>query len=127
MQPNILFIMADQVRWDYLGCTGHPHIQTPNIDALAARGVNFMRAFVQAPVCGGSRMSFYTGRYNVSHGATYNHFPLSIDEKTMGDYLRPLGYRVALVGKTHMAVDREGMAQLGIDPNSDVGVLASQC
>ncbi len=65
MQPNILFIMADQLRWDYLGCTGHPHIKTPVIDALAARGVNFTRAFVQAPVCGGSRMSFYTGRYNV--------------------------------------------------------------
>jgi arylsulfatase A-like enzyme len=127
MQPNILFIMADQLRWDYLGCTGHPYIKTPNIDALAARGVNFVRAFVQAPVCGGSRMSFYTGRYNASHGATYNNFPLRIDEKTIGDYLRPLGYRVALVGKTHMAVDREGMARLGIDPNSDVGVLAAEC
>jgi arylsulfatase A-like enzyme len=127
MLPNILFIMADQLRWDYLGCTGHPHIKTPEIDALAARGVNFMRAFVQAPVCGGSRMSFYTGRYNASHGAAYNNFPLRIDEKTMGDYLRPRGYRVALVGKTHMAADREGMARLGIDPNSDVGVLASQC
>jgi arylsulfatase A-like enzyme len=127
MQPNILFIMADQLRWDYLGCTGHPSIKTPNIDALAARGVNFMRAFVQAPVCGGSRMSFYTGRYNASHGATYNNFPLRIDEKTIGDFLRPSGYRIALVGKTHMAVDREGMARLGIDPNSDVGVLASEC
>lgn len=127
MLPNILFIMADQLRWDYLGCTGHPRIKTPAIDALAARGVNFMRAFVQAPVCGGSRMSFYTGRYNVSHGATYNNFPLRIDEKTMGDYLRPLGYRVALVGKTHMAVDREGMARLGVDPRSELGVLAAQC
>jgi arylsulfatase A-like enzyme len=127
MQPNILFIMADQLRWDYLGCTGHPHIKTPVIDALAARGVNFLRAFVQAPVCGGSRMSFYTGRYNVTHGATYNNFPLRLDEKTIGDYLRPLGYRVALVGKTHMAADREAMARLGIDPGSSTGVLAAQC
>jgi arylsulfatase A-like enzyme len=127
MQPNILFIMADQLRWDYLGCNGHPHIKTPVIDGLAKRGVNFTRAFVQAPVCGGSRMSFYTGRYNVSHGATYNNFPLRIDEKTIGDYLRPFGYRVALVGKTHMAADREGMARLGIDPGSSVGVLASEC
>ena len=127
MQPNILFIMADQLRWDYLGYAGHPHIQTPNIDALAARGVSFAKAFVQAPVCGGSRMSFYTGRYNMSHGASYNNFPLRIDEKTIGDYMRPLGYRVALVGKTHMAVDREGMERLGIDPGSSVGVLVSQC
>ena len=107
-RPNILFVMADQLRWDYLGCAGHPHIKTPVIDALAARGVAFTRAFVQAPVCGGSRMSFYTGRYNASHGATYNNFPLRIDEKTIGDYLRPLGYRVALIGKTHMKADEEG-------------------
>jgi arylsulfatase A-like enzyme len=126
-KPNILFIMADQLRWDYLGCTGHPTIRTPNIDALAARGVNFTRAFVQAPVCGGSRMSFYTGRYNVTHGATYNNFPLRIDEKTIGDYLRPQGYRVALVGKTHFKPDEEAMRRLGIDPGSSPGVLASQC
>ncbi len=127
MQPNFIFIMADQLRWDYLGCTGHPHIKTPAIDALARRGVNFTRAFVQAPVCGGSRMSFYTGRYNITHGATYNNFPLRIDEKTIGDYLRPLGYRVALVGKTHFKADAEAMQRLGIDPSSRVGVFASQC
>ncbi|BAT57712.1 arylsulfatase [Variibacter gotjawalensis] len=127
MKPNILFIMADQLRWDYLGCNGHPHIKTPVIDALAKRGVNFTRTFIQAPVCGGSRMSFYTGRYAESHGAGYNGYPLRIDEKTMGDYLRPLGMRVALVGKTHMTVDNEGMARLGIDPNSDVGVQVAQC
>lgn len=127
MPPNILFIMADQLRWDYLGCAGHPHIKTPVIDALAARGVSFARAYVQAPVCGGSRMSYYTGRYNFSHGATYNNFPLRIDEKTIGDYLRPLGYRVALVGKTHMKEDAEGMARLGIAPGSSAGVLAAQC
>lgn len=125
--PNILFIMADQLRWDYLGCAGHPHIKTPAIDALAARGVNFTRAFVQSPVCGGSRMSFYTGRYNVSHGATYNNIPLRVDEKTIGDFLRPLGYRVALVGKTHFKADDEAMRRLGIDPGSPTGVLVSQC
>ena len=59
---NILFIMADQLRADYLSCYGHPHLQTPSIDALAAKGLRFSRAFVQAPVCGPSRMSFYTGR-----------------------------------------------------------------
>ena len=38
---NVLFIMADQLRWDHLSCAGHPHLHTPNIDALAARGVRF--------------------------------------------------------------------------------------
>jgi len=126
-QPNILFIMADQLRWDYLGCAGHPSIRTPAIDGLARKGVSFSRAFVQAPVCGGSRMSFYTGRYNVTHGATYNNFPLRVDEKTIGDYLRPLGYRVALVGKTHFKPDLDAMRRLGIDPGVNPGLLASQC
>ncbi len=126
-KPNILFIMADQLRADYLGCTGHPTIKTPNIDALAQRGVNFSRAYVQAPVCGGSRMCTYTGRYAFTHGAAYNNFPLRIDEKTIGDFLRPEGYRVALVGKTHMTADVETFHRLGIDPGSAPGVLGSEC
>ena len=64
---NVLFIMCDQLRWDALGCVGHPFLETPNIDALADRGVRFDRAFVNGAVCGSSRMSYYTGRYVVSH------------------------------------------------------------
>jgi arylsulfatase A-like enzyme len=125
--PNILWIMCDQLRFDYLSCYGHPTLRTPHIDALAARGVRFTRAYVQSPVCGPSRMSFYTGRYMRSHGANWNRFPLRVGEPTLGDHLRELGVRCALVGKTHMAADAEGMARLGIDPASSVGVLASQC
>ena len=116
---NILFIMCDQLRWDYLSCYGHPRLKTPNIDALAARGVRFTRAYVQSPICGASRMSTYTGRYVQSHGAAWNGFPLKVGEMTMGDYLRPLGMRTALVGKTHMEADVEGMQRLGIDPEFD--------
>ena len=126
-KPNILFIMADQFRADYMGCAGHPTIKTPHLDRLAAQGVRFTEAFVQAPVCGGSRMSFYSGRYAFSHGAYYNNYPLRIDEKTMGDYLRPEGYRVALVGKTHMRPDLETYERLGLDPESADGVLMRQC
>ena len=124
---NILFIMADQLRYDYLGCTGHPTINTPNIDALAARGVNFSRAYCQASVCGPSRVSFYTGRYMFSHGATYNNVPPRAGEPTLGDHLRPRGYRVGLVGKNHMMRDADGMARVGLDPSSDLGVLISEC
>lgn len=124
---NILFIMCDQLRADYLGCNGHPSIQTPNIDKLAARGVNFTKAFVQAPVCGSSRMSFYTGRYMSTHGATYNGVPLNIGEMTLGDHMREVGVKTGLIGKTHMTADRVNMARLGIDPLSKNGVLSSQC
>ena len=124
---NILFIMCDQLRADYLSCAGHPTLETPNIDALAGRGVRFDRAYTQSPVCGPSRMSFYTGRYVISHGATWNGVPLDVAEWTMGDYLRPLGKRCVLVGKTHMAADEEGMARLEVDKATDLGVLVSQC
>ena len=124
---NVLFIMCDQLRFDYLSCAGHRTLSTPNIDALAARGVRFTRAYVQSPVCGPSRMSYYTGRYMRSHGSNWNNFPLRIGEPTLGDHLRKLGVRTALVGKTHMKSDDEGMQRLGIDPGSTIGVLASEC
>ena len=64
-------------------------------------------------------MSFYTGRYMFTHGGTWNNIPVRVDEKTMGDYLRPYGYRVGIVGKTHFKPDRAGMKKLGIPPRQD--------
>lgn len=124
---NILFIMADQLRWDYLTCAGHSGLRTKNIDWLASRGVRFDRAYVQSPICGPSRMSYYTGCYMRTHGSTWNDVPLRVDELTMGDYLRPLGVRTKLVGKTHMRADAEGMARLGISPDSEEGKLIAEC
>ncbi|MEP5154872.1 alkaline phosphatase family protein [Planktotalea sp.] len=123
---NVLFIMADQLRWDYLSCYGHPHLHTPNIDRLAEKGVRFDRAYVQSPVCGPSRASCYTGRTVFSHGATWNRVPLPVGELTLGDYLRPLGVKTAVVGKTHMVPDKEGMARLGLNESSEIGVKISQ-
>ncbi len=124
---NVLWIMADQLRFDYLSCSGHPHLHTPNIDALAARGVYFDQAYVQSPTCGSSRMSYYTGRYCRSTGAVWNNVPLRVDELTLGDYLGELGMRTVLVGKTHMQPNGEAMGRLGIDVDSRIGVHVSQC
>ena len=124
---NILFIMADQLRADYLSCYGHPTMKTANIDSLASRGVLFSRAYAQATVCGPSRMSFYTGRYMSSHGSTWNGVPLRVGEMTIGDHLREQGLRVALVGKTHMTADAVGLKRLGINAHSFEGVLAAEC
>ena len=121
-QRNILFIMCDQLRWDYLSCAGHKSLRTPNIDALAARGVRFTNAYCQSPICGPSRMSFYTGRYVSTHGSTANFVPLRVGERNIGDHLKPLNVRPVLVGKTHMMADREGMQRLGVDPASKIGV-----
>lgn len=87
-EKNVLWIMCDQLRYDYLGCTGHPTLKTPNIDAMAKRGVLFSKAYVQSPICGPSRMSFYTGRYMRSHGSHWNGWPLRVGEPTLGDHLK---------------------------------------
>ena len=125
---NILFIMCDQLRWDYLSCYGHPTLATPHIDGLAARGVRFTRAYVQSPICGPSRMSFYTGRYMQSHGSNWNGIPLQRrrDDDGRLSIVRSASHTV-LVGKTHMTADKEGMERLGVDPNSIIGVRVSEC
>jgi len=124
---NILFIMFDQLRRDYLSCNGHKHLQTPNIDRLAEKGMRFNRCYIQSPICGSSRMSTYTGRYVHSHCASWNGIPLKVGEMTMGDHLRKVGMDCFLVGKTHMRADEEGMARLGLAPDSIIGARVSEC
>lgn len=124
---NILFVMYDQLRFDYLSCAGHKTLQTPNFDRLAAMGVRFSRCYVQSPVCGASRMSFYTGRYCHSHGAQWNGYPLRVGEFTMGDHLRKLGMDCYLIGKTHMRADKEGLERLGMSESSEIGLRQSEC
>ncbi|MEL6598761.1 MAG: sulfatase-like hydrolase/transferase [Pseudomonadota bacterium] len=124
---NILFIMYDQLRFDYLSCAGHPHLHTPNFDRVAQMGVRFTSAYVQSPICGSSRMSFYTGRYVSSHGAAWNGFPLRVGELTMGDHLRDAGMACWLIGKTHMRADAAGMARLGLSPDSVIGARQAEC
>ena len=123
---NVLFIMCDQLRADHLSCYGHPSLQTPALDKLAARGTLFENAFVQSGVCGPSRMSFYTGRYVSSHGATWNRVPLSLAEWTLGDYLREAELQLALIGKTHVMPDRAGIARLDLDDGEGIGQLLAR-
>ena len=120
---NVLFVMCDQLRRDFVSCYGDSRVETPNIDRLAARGVRFDNAFVQAGVCGPARMSFYTGRYVNSHGATWNRVPLSSSEWTLGDYLRVAGHTAALTGKTHVLPDTEALKRFGIEIESERGAL----
>ncbi|MFO1303746.1 MAG: sulfatase-like hydrolase/transferase [Burkholderiales bacterium] len=111
---NLLFVMCDQLRRDHLSCYGG-RVPTPNIDALAARGVRFEHAYVQSGVCGPSRMSYYTGRYVSSHGATWNRVPLSLTQPTLGDYLARAGRFIALAGKSHAMRDEAGIARFAVD------------
>ena len=126
-KKNILFLMFDQLRFDYLSCYGHPHLQAPNLDWLASQGVRFTNCYVQSPICGASRMSFYTGRYVSSHGAAWNGFPLKVGEMTLGDHLRAADTDAYLIGKTHMRADAKGMARLGLSPDSIIGARVAEC
>lgn len=121
MSKNILFIMCDQLRWDYLSCYGHPTLETPNIDGLAKRGVRFETAYCQSPLCGPSRASFYTGRYVSSHGAQTNGDPYKIGEKLLGDYLTQAGMRMAVIGKSAVRPNHAALKRLGIAADSVTG------
>lgn len=99
--PNILFLMTDQHRWDGVGANGNPLVKTPHLDRLAARGANFTHAFVVAPVCVPSRISFFTGRYAHSHRNRVNYTPVDRSEVLMQARLREAGYRTAAIGKLH--------------------------
>ena len=124
---NILFIMADQLRADYLGCYGHPTLETPNIDALATRGMKFDRAYCNAAICGPSRMSFYTGRTMASHGCAYNRVPIRTDEWTLSDYMRAEGLRSALVGKTHFGGNQTDVDRLNLSADDIHGRYVLEC
>ena len=101
-RPNILFLMADQFRFDCLAANGNRIIQTPNLDALAERSANFQNAFVQSPVCVPSRGSFFTGRYPHCHRNRVNYTPMPRGEIFIQQYLKEVGYETASVGKLHL-------------------------
>src|SRR3546814_15745408 len=81
-RPNVLFFITDQHRADYLGCYGHPVLQTPHIDSIAARGRRFDRFYVSNPICMPNRATLMTGRMPSLHGVRSNVIPLSLDSVT---------------------------------------------
>jgi len=94
--------MADQLRFDALGCYGNTQIHTPNIDRIALNGSTFDNHFVQNPVCSPSRCTVLTGRYPKNHGTRDNGIPLRDEEITLPEVLRDSGYLTAAIGKMHI-------------------------
>ena len=101
--PNILFIMTDQHRWDYLGCYGADFVTTPNIDRLAASGLRFTNAFTNAPLCAPARIGLATGLHPARIGALDNSSYLPQHLSSYYQRLRDGGYRVGCVGKLDLA------------------------
>ncbi|MDB4387602.1 sulfatase [Akkermansiaceae bacterium] len=101
-KPNIIYIMADDCTFNDLGCYGG-QAKTPHIDQLATEGMLFEKCFQAAPMCSPTRHNIYTGLYPVRSGAYPNHTFVKEGTKSLSHYLKPLGYRVALSGKTHIS------------------------
>lgn len=109
-RPNILFITADQWRGDCLSAFGHPVVETPAIDALAAEGVAFRKHYCQSVPCGPSRASLYTGLYLHNHRSCTNGTPLDRRHTNIALEARALGYDPVLFGYTDTSPDPRGMA-----------------
>lgn len=101
-RPNFLVFCVDQMQSYCLGCNGHPVVKTPNIDALAARGVNFNRAYCNNPVCMPSRATMITGKTPRQHGLLTNGNILSPEVPTVTQALADAGYRTHSAGKLHL-------------------------
>ena len=92
-QPNFVVIIADDLAWNDVGAYGHPTIRTPNIDRLAAEGMQFDLAFLTTSSCSPSRSSILTGRYPHNTGAGELHLPLPADQVLFPGLLRQAGWR----------------------------------
>lgn len=99
-RPNVILIMADQLRADALGCMGNPIVRTPQIDRIAGEGVTFRQAFTNCPVCMASRAAIHTGRYPRSLRIRSMGILLP-DEITLAETFKRNGYRTGLFGKLH--------------------------
>ena len=105
-KPNIIFIIPDQLRADFLGCYGADFLETPNIDRLAQSGVQYSRAISTHPLCVPARCSLLTGMNGIKNGVLDNGQFIRPDYQDMGIRLWPeiladSGYYTAAVGKMH--------------------------
>jgi len=106
--PNIVLIISDDHRADWMGHKGHPHMVTPHIDRLAAEGISFPNAFATSGVCSPSRASILTGRY--AHRAStpeivWCNSSFLETQVTFAESLRAAGCRTGYIGKLHLGRD----------------------
>jgi arylsulfatase A-like enzyme len=109
--PNVIYILSDDQRAELLGCAGHPVLQTPNLDALAAQGVRFTEARCTSALCTPSRVSHYTGQWERKHGVNFNSQTSLSEaawEKGFVGRLKQAGYQTAWIGKNHVPAGNGG-------------------
>lgn len=111
----MVFIIADDVSWNDLGCYGNSEVKTPNIDQLASKGIRFTNFFLTASSCSPSRNSIITGRYPHNTGAAELHTEPPLEMVSFPEILKQQGYYTAQSGKFHMG----NYARRGFDVVND--------
>lgn len=112
--PNIIFILTDDHRFDAMGFMEHPFLETPNMDKMAEEGIHFDRALVTTSLCSPSRASILSGMYAHNHGVVNNYNPVDSTLKFFPEYLQDAGYNTAFIGKWHMGGETDD-PQRGFD------------
>jgi arylsulfatase A-like enzyme len=107
-QTNLVYVFADQLRFDAIGCNGSPIAKTPNIDALSSRCLNLDNAVSGHPVCAPYRASLFTGKYTTSTGMVINEIRMNPNHRCFAHVLNDAGYETCYIGKWHLYA-----AQLG--------------
>jgi len=113
-RPNVLLVSADQLRHDAVGANGNPFIHTPNINRLAATGVNFRNSFSPCPICVPARASITTGNYpHFATGTAENHGRIHDNQPILARHFAGAGYRTYAIGKLHyMPYNKPGEPRL---------------
>ncbi|MEZ5951516.1 MAG: sulfatase-like hydrolase/transferase [Planctomycetaceae bacterium] len=106
-RPNVVVVICDDIRWNALGCAGHPHLVTPNIDQLAREGVYFENMFCTTSLCSPSRASILSGLYAHTHGVVNNFTEYPAGFSSFPIQLKNSGYETAYIGKWHMGEDND--------------------
>jgi len=103
-QPNVVFIIADQHRWDFMGYESNGVTHTPNLNRIGQAGAIFRSAYCPSPLCSPSRAAIASGRYGMNSGCFTNLHELPPGSPSFVRQFRQAGYRTCAIGKTHMGI-----------------------
>ena len=112
-RPNIIYLLADQLRYQSCGYAGDPPLaDTPNLDRLASEGMSFRQAVSHMPVCSAYRASLFTGKHTSGTGMVINELRMNPNQRCLGHVLTESGYETGYIGKWHLYANQLGGVQL---------------